>query len=611
MQHARQPLDSFEFAGWGESRLITDLDASDDPPPKRHVAPLGKWHATALCGNDITSSVLYVSALCAVYAGPLAPVVLLAVSGVLYLFRKIYAEVGSALPLNGGSYTVLLNTTSKRLAALAACLTLLSYLATAVISASEAAHYASNLYAALPIGAATVGLLAMFALLTWWGIGESANVALAIFVLHLTVLSILVVMSGAAVVRDPTLLIANLSQPLRGGLSRALFFGFGAAMLGISGFESSANFIEEQAAGVFPQTLRNMWVAVTVFNPLVCFLSFGLVPMAAIQAVPPDLLAQMGGRAAGRWLQWLVSVDAVLVLSGAVLTSFVGVTGLARRMSLDQVLPQFLLRRNALRGTNHWIILAFLVLCTSILAVTGGKVVLLAGVYTISFLSVMALFAIGNVLLKQERDELPRTTRASVGSVLIALVSVVLALLANIVLSPANLQVFLVYFVSAGAVVMLMFLRVTILQKLLAWVESTVGKLAIVNTGLRSLLHRRLVAIQERGVIYFTKGDAVDVLNRAALYVLRNEQTNRLTVVNVFREEDGVPVGLAEQLQLIDRLYPPLRIDFLAVRGNFGPALIERLSQRLEVPTNSMFIGTPSDRFAHPIESLGGVRVIL
>jgi hypothetical protein len=31
-----------------------------------------------------------------------------------------------------------------------------------------------------------------------------------------------------------------------GGIFTALFLGFSAAMLGISGFESSANFVEEQ-----------------------------------------------------------------------------------------------------------------------------------------------------------------------------------------------------------------------------------------------------------------------------------------------------------------------------------------------------------------------------
>ena len=62
---------------------------------------------------------------------------------------------------------------------------------------------------------------------------------------------------------------------------------------------------------------------------------------------------------------------------------------------------------------------------------------------------------------------------------------------------------------------------------------------------------------------------------------------------------------------MIDHLYPKLRIDFIAVKGIFGPEIIERLSQRLNVPKNYMFIATPGDRFPHRIEDLGGVRVIL
>lgn len=84
-----------------------------------------------------------------------------------------------------------------------------------------------------------------------------------------------------------------------------------------------------------------------------------------------------------------------------------------RRMSLDRVMPQFFLRENRLRHTNHWIILAFFALSTSILLVTQGKLETLGGVYTLAFLSVMALFAIGNMLLKKERGRLPRDVRAS------------------------------------------------------------------------------------------------------------------------------------------------------------------------------------------------------
>ena len=84
---------------------------------------LGELSATAICGNDITSSCLYVSALATMAAAHLSPISLLIVAAVLFLFRKIYAEVVGALPLNGGAYNALLNTTSKSRASMAACLT--------------------------------------------------------------------------------------------------------------------------------------------------------------------------------------------------------------------------------------------------------------------------------------------------------------------------------------------------------------------------------------------------------------------------------------------------------------------------------------------------------
>jgi hypothetical protein len=93
--------------------------------------------------------------------------------------------------------------------------------------------------------------------------------------------------------------------------------------------------------------------------------------------------------------------------------------------------------------------------------------------------------------------------------------------------------------------------------------------------------------------------------------VLKNEQTNHLMVVHVYDEARGIPPTLAQSLTILDRLYPGLRIDFVAVKGRFGPELIERLSAHLRVPKNAMFIGTPGDRFPHRLRDLGGVRVIL
>jgi amino acid transporter len=604
----------WEFAGWGRAERITDIADTRLPirrldQEQKHM--LGPWRATAICGNDITSSCLYVSALCASQAGVLAPLVLLIVAGVLYLFRSVYAEVGSALPLNGGTYTVLLNTTGKRTAAAAACLTILSYIATAVISAGEAMHYAHHLWHGVQVIPATIGLLGLFAMLAILGIGESAVVALAIFLFHMVTLSVLAVACGWAIAHDPSLFQANWQLPDERGVVRALFFGFAAAMLGISGFESSANFIEEQKEGVFPKTLRNMWIAVAVFNPLISFLSLGMLPLGEIRDVPPDLLARMGGSAWGPWLARWISIDAVAVLSGAVLTSFVGVNGLVRRMTLDRCLPQFLLQENRWRKTNHWILGGFFLVCVSILLVTGGHIETLAGVYTLAFLSVMALFAVGNMLLKVKRGRLPRDTRASWPAVVLALCAVVAGLAGNILLDPAHVVIFFEYYLVALFVIAVMFGRMQLMRGVLYVVGATAERVLQANEAVRQWVLRNMDRISRRAVVYFSSGDDLATLNKAALYVLRNEQTKHLKVVHVYENEADIPPELAEHLKTIDRIYPHLRIDFLAVRGKFGPELIEALSQRLRVPKNYMFIGTPGDRFPHRVEDLGGVRLVI
>ncbi|MDQ3290061.1 MAG: APC family permease, partial [Bacteroidota bacterium] len=268
-----------------------------------HAPKLGVLPATAICGNDITSSCLYVSALAIIYAGQFAWLALLLVGVILFLFRKIYGEVVGALPLNGGAYNALLNTTSKRTASLAACLTLLSYMATAVISASEAMHYVHHLWEELPVIYATIGLLALFMGLTILGIGESSIVAVIIFLTHIGTLTLLIIVGCIFLFSHGLSTFEfNFGQPLPGGnIWRALFFGFSAAMLGISGFESSANFVEEQARGVFPKTLRNMWMAVTIFNPLIAFLIIGIIPMSEVPEHQAALLAYIGEVAGGKW----------------------------------------------------------------------------------------------------------------------------------------------------------------------------------------------------------------------------------------------------------------------------------------------------------------------
>ncbi|MGE4132552.1 MAG: APC family permease [Bdellovibrionales bacterium] len=607
------PLDQ-EFAGWGEIETIEDLEPSGSvdklDQDKKHF--LSEWPATAICGNDITSSCLYVSALSITVAGVYAPVALLLVSMTLYLFRKIYSEVGSALPLNGGTYTLLLNTTSKKVAAGAACLTILSYIATAVISAHEAIHYLAAVIPGINISLGTMLLLFAFAALTVLGVSESARVALGIFSTHIITLALLVLVGVFSFFWNFSGTVENLTHSVpQDHWYVALGKGYLVALLGISGFESSANYIEEQQPGVFDKTLRNMWISITAINPTICILALGILPLSAINSDKANLLARLGADSLHPWFGSWIGINAFLVLSGAVLTSFVGVTGLDRRMALDRCLPQFLLAENQSRGTNHWIIFGFFLVCVSIFVITGGEIDSLAGVYTISFLAVMLLFAAGNALLKVTRGKLPRSSRAHWGAVITAATLVTIGLVGNVFISPEGAQIFSAYYAVTFGIVLFFLLRTALLRFLLNSIRYSVGLLPGTKEVLGANILKWIDRINSREVVYFSKGDNLSTLNRAAQYVLRNEQCKRLKIVHVYPQEGSIPPSLWYQARVIDEIYPHLRVDLVLVKGQFSPKLVDALSKRLEVAKNQMFIGTPGDAFPHRIEALGGVRVVI
>ena len=573
---------------------------------------LNQLAATAISGNDISSSCLYVSALAIIYSGQYAWVALLMVGAVLFLFRKIYGEVVGALPLNGGAYNALLNTTSKSTASLAATLTLLSYMATAVISANEAMHYTHALFGGLPIITATIVLLAIFMGLAIIGIKESSKVAITIFLFHLFSLLLLSMYLGLYLMNTGwDVFTANFGLPVKGGsVGTALFFGFSAAMLGISGFESSANFVEEQQQGVFPKTLRNMWIVVTIFNPLMAFLALATIPMSSIEQNQEALLSYMGNVSGGAWLSILISIDAALVLSGAVLTSFIGVNGLVERMTLDRVLPPFLLKKNN-RGSSYRISIAFFLLCVSILLITKGKLSALAGVYTIAFLSVMVLFGAGNILLKIKRKKLPRPEKSSWPFLLIAIAAVLIAIVGNVILNPAYLGVFMEYFIPTILAVGIMLNRTLILKIVLQIIKYILSPVEqFLKRSNRSIL-KVIYRINSQEFVYFTKGDNVANLNKVMLYIQKNEHTKQLKIVAAVGDGEKTPPRLVSDIEVLDREYPAIKIEYIEVSGIFGPELIQKLSEEWDIPVNFMFIGSPSDQFPYRIEELGGVRLII
>lgn len=105
------------------------------------------------------------------------------------------------------------------------------------------------------------------------GVGESAWVACVLVVCHVSLLTVLILWGFAYGCEDGfATLSANYSQPfptIRDGngahlasrnAGAALYFGYCTGLLGITGFETAANYVEEmESPATFISTVNWMW----------------------------------------------------------------------------------------------------------------------------------------------------------------------------------------------------------------------------------------------------------------------------------------------------------------------------------------------------------------
>lgn len=607
---------------------------------KHEHIKLNEIQATSICGNDILSSVLYVSGLVIPIAGVWAPLVLLFIGLVLFIYKGVYREVVEAMPVNGGSYNALLNGTSKNVAAVAGALTILSYVATAVISAKSGVDYLSSVMSPIFdmfsgvsadkifLFGGTVAVLAFFAILVINGVKDSASVAMAIFIFHILTLSAFVVLGTIYVMNNGGFfsqiwqenvvhtgdilenirITTNSQQPL----IILLLLAYSASLLGVSGFESSANFVEEQGFGVFKKTLRNMLIGVTIFNPLIAFLALNINVLPDIESNKNFLLSDEAFLVGGSIFKYILVIDAFLVLCGAVLTSFVGITGLVKRMAMDECLPAILIKENK-KGSSPVIIWTFFAFCVSILFITKGDTASIGGVYAIAFLTVMSMFGISNLIIKTNRSNLKKQYTFPVWLVLIAIISTIIGVIGNIVSMDgklnnfSNLAFFSTYFVPLFIFVMgyvyrdhvaILLMRAT---KGSAWAKRfysmVTGSTYVVFVHHPSEIFSSLQYIK---------------LNEAGHNVMiahcPDEQHNEDCVDNhVSYDKIKSLVSTVQQAGV----YPHLRLKFHRCENMFGPKAIKEIVDKYNIPFNRVFVGSVKDHHEFNYDDLGGVRIIL
>lgn len=643
--HEAFEIENWNYPGWGG--ILEKTITSTEMIQLSKKSTLDSFRSTAISGNDLMASVLYTTGVVCVASGQLAPIVMLLCVFALYPFVTIFQECGTALPLNGGIYTTLLNSSNKFFATFAAACCLIDYAATAVVSAASCTSYASKGFGDFPIIPVTILIFACFGGLVLCGVKESANFATAIFAFHIITLIIIVITSLKFIIENNgEILHENWIAPLPSNqgsnIAMNLYLGFSVGLLGLTGFETSASYIEEagpfetdsnkigsvRRKSVFERTMSNMWYLVLIFNPLIALLTIGVVPMSEITSNTSTILSIVGKYAGGRWLEVLVNIDAIVVLSGGVLTAYVGVVGLIKQLAADRCLPHFLLNENKLFKTHHWIILSFFLLCVTLYLIANGDVTILAGVFSLAFLMVLILFAWGNICLKYARPRLPRGVSCSWMNAISGLLVMIVGLIGNIIFNPEILKFFVIYIIFFFILIFINSRRLWIAKMMLYFVRHV----PVLEEQFGDSIVQTLVSMKQFTVLFFTKSSELHILNKAILYARDNECIDRLIIAHVHPIRSSSSMNespetsskesqlgdsrvirrLKENLKLLDHMYPKMKIDLLIVYAEgFTPQVVASLSHSLNISPSFMFIRCPGKNFPYNIGEFEGIRTIM
>jgi APA family basic amino acid/polyamine antiporter len=197
--------------------------------------------------GNVGSSIYYALGLVAAHALGLTPVVFMFAGGLFALTAKTYAEGAAMFPEAGGSSSFARHAFNEVVSFVAGWGLSLDYILTIAISAFFVPHYLAAFVPALGRhpgdvvgGLAVIGLLA---LVNIRGLGESANLNIALAVLDLLTQAALVVL-GAVLVLHPATLIDQVHLGVAPSYTQ-LIFAISISMLAYTGIETVSNMAEE------------------------------------------------------------------------------------------------------------------------------------------------------------------------------------------------------------------------------------------------------------------------------------------------------------------------------------------------------------------------------
>jgi APA family basic amino acid/polyamine antiporter len=372
-------------------------------------------------GSTIGTGIFFVMSLAVPEAGP-GVIVSFIIAGIAAgLAALCYAELASAVPVSGSSYSYAYTTLGEAVAmGVAACLLLEYGVATAAVSVGWSGYLnklLNNLFgfqipralSAAPwdpepgyLNAPAIILIGMCALLLIRGASESAKVNAIMVVIKLSVLAMFVIIAFTAFDTNNLKDFAPFGVAGIGAAAGTIFFSF----IGLDAVSTAGDEVKEPQT-TMPRALIAALLIVTSFYVLVALAALGTQPWQDFAAQQDAGLATVLDNVThGKWASTILAAGAVISIFSVTLVTMYGMTRILFAMGRDGLLPSRFAAVNARTMTpvNNTVMVG---IAASILA---GFVPLdkLADMVSIGTLTAFIIVAVGVIILRVREPDLPR-----------------------------------------------------------------------------------------------------------------------------------------------------------------------------------------------------------
>ncbi len=383
---------------------------------------VGLWGATGIgVGAIVGGGILALAGVAFAASGPGA-IVAFALNGVIAALTALsFAELASAFPESGGSYTYAKKTLSGEAAFMVGWVVWLASIVAAVLYALGFAAYASFAIAHLLRAAGSSapvwtesrgGLLALailatgaYALLLY---RRAAGGGMWAIVGKVIVFIVLIAAGLWALVDEPRSSIASRLTPFFPGGSIGLFQAMGYTFIALQGFDLIAAVggeVRDPRRTIPRAMFLSLGAALAIYLPFLFVLAtVGVDPGDSITARaledPATVVASAARNYMGPFGFWLVIVAAILSMLSALHANLLAASRVALAMARDRSLPHALGDLHRARGTPAIAILVTSLMVVSVLVLVPN-VAVAGAVSSLIFLVSFALAHGINILMRQ------------------------------------------------------------------------------------------------------------------------------------------------------------------------------------------------------------------